>query len=51
MNIYHVCVDIEELHTEPSPKHDFKHSVLRVQEIYALESMMFYIAVNGLYKP
>ena len=29
----------------------FEHSVLRVQEIYALENAVFCIAVYGLYKP
>ena len=29
----------------------FKHSVLRVWEIYALENAVFCIAVYGAYKP
>ena len=29
----------------------FEHSVLRVWEIYALENVLFYIAVYGFYKP
>ena len=28
----------------------FEHSVLRVQEIYALENVVFTIAIYGLYK-
>ena len=29
----------------------FKHSVLRLWEIYALENVVFYIAVYGPHKP
>ena len=29
----------------------FEHSVLHVQEIYALENVVLYIAVYGPYKP
>ena len=29
----------------------FEHSVLHVWEIYALENVVLYIAVYGLYKP
>ena len=29
----------------------FEHSVLRVQEVYAWENAVFYIAVYGPYKP